>query len=145
MIIRQSYPVWKAIPLGGAQLLSYLGAYKDGLASIFTGEATASFLGPVGIAQFTGEVAESGGFRPLLEFTAFISLLIGIFNLLPLPAIDGGRIFFVLLEWVRRGKRIAAKTEGLVHLIGLAMFLVLLLALTYQDIMRIISGESLIP
>ena len=60
-------------------------------------------------------------------------------------ALDGGRIAFVLLEWVRRGRRIAAKTEGLVHLIGFALIIVFFLAVTFQDIVRIVSGESLIP
>jgi len=62
-----------------------------------------------------------------------------------LPARDGGRIAFVLLEWVRRGKKISPKTEGLVHLIGFAMLIALALAVTYQDILRIIAGESLLP
>jgi len=81
----------------------------------------------------------------LLEFAAFISLILGILNLFPLPALDGGRIAFVLLEWVRRGKRISPKREGLVHLIGFVMFMVLMLAITLQDIIRIASGESIIP
>jgi len=66
-------------------------------------------------------------------------------NLLPLPAIDGGRITFLFLEWVRRGRRISPKREGLIHIIGFALLMVALIAFTYQDIMRIISGDSLIP
>ena len=92
----------------------------------------------------TGEVAKAG-ISPLLEFAAFLSINLAIINLFPLPALDGGRIVFVLLEWVRRGKRISPKKEGLVHSIGFVMLIAAMLAVTYQDIIRIISGDSLIP
>ncbi len=80
-----------------------------------------------------------------MEFAAFLSINLAIINILPLPALDGGRIAFVLLEWVRRGRRISAKTEGTVHMIGFAMLIGLILIITYQDIIRIISGGSPIP
>ena len=108
------------------------------------GTVPVAVAGPVGIAQITGEVAKAG-LSPLLEFAAFLSINLGIINLFPLPALDGGRIAFVLLEMVRRGKRLAPKIERLVHLIGFAMLITAILVVTYQDIIRIISGESLIP
>ncbi len=108
------------------------------------GSTPVALAGPVGIAQLTGEVIKAG-ISPLLEFAAFLSLNLAIINLFPLPALDGGRIAFVLLEWVRRGKRISPKTEGLVHLVGFALLMAAILAITYQDIIRIISGDSLIP
>jgi len=138
------YPLWQAIPRGAAELSSTVIMWAGGLISVFTGEVSGSFLGPVGLVQLTGEVAKFGPL-PLLKISALISLILGIMNLLPLPAIDGGRITFLFLEWVRRGKRISPKAEGMVHLIGLALFLLLFLAITYQDIVRIISGERLIP
>ena len=140
----QRYPLWQVIPLGATELVETVILWVDGLVSMFTGEAPASFFGPIGIAQLTGEVAQFG-IIPLLKVAALISLIVGIMNLFPLPAIDGGRIVFVLLEWVRRGKRVSPKKEGLVHLIGFAMLMSLMLLLTYQDIIRIISGGSLIP
>lgn len=138
------YPLWQVIPMGARELVMTVIIWGEGLVSLFSGKVSASFLGPLGIAQLTGEVAEVG-LLPLLKISALISLILGIMNLLPLPATDGGRITFVLLEWVRRGKRIAPRTEGLVHLIGFAMLIAFFLAITYQDIMRIITGESLIP
>ncbi len=138
------YPFWQAIPLGAARLAKTVVLWVEGLVSVFAGKATASFLGPVGLAQLTGEVAKVG-IRPLLEAAALISLILGICNLFPLPAIDGGRIAFVFLEWVRRGKRVPPKIEGIIHFIGLAMLIVFMFALTYQDILRIIKGESLLP
>jgi regulator of sigma E protease len=85
------------------------------------------------------------GLSPLLEFAALISINLAIINLFPFPGLDGGRLVFVTLEWVRRGKRISAKKEGLVHLVGLIVLLVLIAAISYYDITRIIQGESLLP
>ena len=143
-VSRQSYPPWAAIPMGITNCADTYVLFKNEIQKWFIGAATPQIAGPVGIAQMTGEVARAG-ISPLMEFAAFISINLGIINLLPLPALDGGRIVFVLLEWVRRGKRVAAKTEGLVHLIGFAMLIALILVITYQDIIRIISGGSLIP
>jgi len=100
-------------------------------------------VGPVGIAQITGEVARAG-ISPLMEFAAFISINLGLLNLFPIPGLDGGRIAFVLLEWVRRGRRVSPRVEGMVHLIGFIALIAAMVAITYQDIMRIIAGESLI-
>ncbi len=108
------------------------------------GTVPVKLAGPVGIAQLTGQVAQAG-ISPLLEFAAFLSINLAIINIFPLPALGGGRIAFVLLEWVRRGKRISPKAEGLVHFIGFAMLMAFFLAITFQDIIRIINGESLIP
>lgn len=142
--IIQRYPLWQVVPLGAARLADTVGLWVDGLVSMFTGKVSASVIGPVGLVQLSGEVAQFG-IIPLLEIAALISLILGIMNLLPLPAIDGGRITLLFLEWVRRGKRISPKKEELIHLIGFAMLMTAILAITYQDIIRIISGESLIP
>ena len=141
---RESYPIWRAVPMGFKDSIDTFVLFKNGIIGMFIGTEPAVVTGPVGIAQITGEVAKAG-VSPLLEFAAFLSINLGIINILPLPALDGGRIVFVMLEWVRRGKKISPKTEGLVHLIGFAMLIALALAVTYQDIIRIIAGESLIP
>ncbi len=142
--VRQSYPFWKAIPQGVSACIETFVLFKNGIISMIIGAIPVEVAGPVGIAQLTGEVAKAG-ISPLLEFAAFLSINLAIINIFPLPALDGGRIVFVLLEWVRRGKRIPAKTEGLVHLIGFTMLMGVIALITYQDIIRIISGESLIP
>ncbi len=107
------------------------------------GASPVQLVGPVGVAQLTGEIAKAG-ISPLLEFAAAFSINLGILNLFPLPALDGGRIAFVVLEWIRRGKRVSAKTEGLVHLIGFLLLIAMILVVSYQDIVRIITGGSLI-
>ncbi len=143
-IVRQHYPFWQAIPMGVSECIETFVLFKNGIISMIIGTTPVAVAGPVGIAQITGEVAKAG-IGPLLEFAAFLSINLGIINLFPLPALDGGRIAFVLLELVRRGKRLAPKIERLVHLIGFAMLITAILVVTYQDIIRIISGESLIP
>jgi regulator of sigma E protease len=143
VILRQYDPFWRAMPNGLAECGDTLVLFKNEVLQWFIGTATPQITGPVGIAQMTGQVARAG-LSPLIEFTGFISINLAVMNLLPLPALDGGRIVFVLLEWIRRGKRISARTEGLVHLIGFGLFLTLMVLITYQDIIRIITGQSLV-
>jgi regulator of sigma E protease len=98
--------------------------------------------GPVGVTQVIGnsarEVAEdrarSGGFLFLL---ALITINLGVFNLLPLPALDGGRIVFLAIEFVRR-KPLKPEYEGYVHLAGFAMLLILMIVVTYRDVMQLV-------
>jgi len=144
VIVSESYPPWEAIPIGARSCVEALVLYKNGIAGMILGTIPFTPAGPVGIVQITGEVAQSG-ISPLLELTAFISIAIAITQLIPFPALDGGRILFVLLEWIRRGKRVSPKTEGIVHSIGFMILLGLIVLITYQDIIRWISGESLIP
>ncbi|TET26972.1 MAG: PDZ domain-containing protein [Dehalococcoidia bacterium] len=143
-ITRQSEPFWRAVPMGVTEFAETFILYKNGIIGIIIGAVPATIIGPVGIVQVTGEVAQAG-ISPLLEFAALISLILGVVNLFPLPALDGGRIAFVLLEWVRRGKRVPPRVEGLVHLTGFILLIAVLLVVTYQDIVRIVSGEGLLP
>ena len=143
-IVKESYPFWQAIPRGVERSIQAFVLFKNAIISMIIGAEPAVIGGPVAIAQLTGEVAEAG-LGPLIEFAAFLSINLGIINILPLPALDGGRIVFVLMEWVRRGRRISARTEGKIHMIGFALLITFILAITYQDIIRIISGDSLIP
>jgi regulator of sigma E protease len=130
--------------MGVVECIETFVLFKNGIISMFVGTAPAVVTGPVGIAQLTGEVAKAG-LSPLLEFAAFLSINLGIINILPLPALDGGRFAFVLLEWVRRGKRVPARVEGFIHMVGFALLIAFVVAVTYGDIIRIISGGSLIP
>ncbi len=143
-IVREHYPFWKAVPMGASAGIETFILFKNGIVSMIIGAIPVAVTGPVGIAQLTGEVARAG-LSPLLEFAAFLSINLAIINLFPIPGLDGGRIAFVLLEWVRRGKRVAPRVEGLVHLIGFAVLIAFFIGITYQDIMRIISGGSPLP
>jgi regulator of sigma E protease len=99
--------------------------------------------GPVGIVQVTGEVARSG-VSPVLELAAVISIAVGVTQLIPFPALDGGRLFFIFVEWLRRGKRVSPKVEMLIHNVGFMVLLALMVLITWQDIARWISGGSLL-
>ena len=143
-IIRESCPVWQAIPSSIQHCWEILILFRNAIVSLIIGGTEFQVAGPVGIAQLTGEFAKAG-IIPLLEFTALISINLAIINLFPFPGLDGGRLVFVALEWVRRGKRISPQKEGLVHLIGFIALILLLLVVSYYDVMRIIQGESLLP
>jgi regulator of sigma E protease len=143
VIVSESYPPWEAIPIGARSCIEALVLYKNGIAGMILGTIPFTPAGPVGIVQVTGEVAHSG-ISPVLELTAFISIAIGITQLIPFPALDGGRMLFVILEWIRRGKKVSPRTEGIVHSIGFMILLGLLVLITYQDIFRWISGGSLL-
>ena len=75
----------------------------------------------------------------MLQFAVLINVSLGIFNLLPIPALDGGRLVFLIVEAVR-GKPIDAEKEGMVHFIGLIALFALIIFLTYNDIMTLIRG-----
>lgn len=143
-IVRQSYLPWKAISLGVRHCVETFILFRNEGVSWFTRGTFPQVAGPVGIAQMTGEVAKAG-LSPLLEFTAFISINLAIINLFPIPGLDGGRLVFVVLEWLRRGKRISPKKERLVHLIGFLILILVIFTVSYYDIMRIIQRGSLLP
>ncbi len=142
--ISESYPFWEAVPKGATTLWETFGLLRNEVRSWFAKGTAPQVGGPVAIFQLTGEASEAGP-SYLLQFAAFLSLNLAIINLFPLPALDGGRIVFVLLEVVRRGKRVSARTEGFVHLVGFAMLIGLMLVITFVDISRAIRGESLVP
>jgi regulator of sigma E protease len=142
--VRQSLPVWEALPAGFTHSWEILVLFRNEIIGWFVRNTAPQLAGPIAIAQLTGEVYKAG-ISPLLEFAALISINLGVFNLLPIPGLDGGRLVFVLLEWVRRGKRISPQKEGLVHLIGFMALILLILIISYFDVARIINGGSLFP
>lgn len=99
------------------------------------GISLGEIAGPVGIAQITGTYAQSG-FLTFLQFMAFLNVNIGVINLLPLPALDGGRITFIIIELLR-GKPIDIKTENKIHQWGLYLLLALMVLVTFNDVMRL--------
>ena len=146
-IVQRSFPVWDSVPMAVGRAWDVLALTQATLTSWARGGPDPGITGPVGIAQVTGEIAEeipNIGFSPMFEFVALISISLGIVNLLPIPALDGGRLLFVGIEWVRRGKRISPQREGFVHMVGFALLIGLIVAMSYRDIVRIIAGESFI-
>lgn len=102
---------------------------------LVTGQFSIDALsGPVGIYQATDDVAKSGIFY-LMKWAGILSINLGIMNLLPIPALDGGRLMFFAVEAVR-GKPIDRQKEGMVHFIGFALLMLLMLVVTWNDIQR---------
>jgi len=111
------------------------------LAAIFRQSVPASELaGPVGITYITAQVARQAGFIGVIQTMATISVNLCLVNLFPLPALDGGRLAFVLLEWLRRGRRVPPEWEGAIHMAGFILLIGLALLLTYYDILRVAGG-----
>ena len=94
--------------------------------------------GPVGVASVMATTA-SYSISAFLQLVAFISINLGVMNLLPLPALDGGRLVFLIIEGIRR-KPVPAKYEGYIHAAGLMLLLALMVYVTGQDIVRLIVG-----
>lgn len=98
--------------------------------------------GPVGtiniIVDATEDATTEGDWETVLMIMALITINIGVFNLLPLPALDGGRLMFMIIEMIRR-KPIKPKYEGIVHGIGLALLLILMVVVTFSDIMKLVK------
>jgi regulator of sigma E protease len=84
------------------------------------------------------------GIAPLLTLAAVLSLNLAILNILPIPALDGGRLLFVAVEVLRRGKRISPQKEALVHLAGFILLMIVVALVSYLDILRITRGESVL-
>ena len=102
-----------------------------------TGSAAQDLAGPIGIAKITRGAADLG-ISSLVQFMAILSVNLAVFNFLPIPALDGGRITMAVLTAIRK-KPINEKTETLVHSIGFLFLLMLVIAVTYQDIVKIIQ------
>lgn len=108
----------------------------ENLFMLITGQLSLDMLsGPVGIYDVTDQVVQTGMMNFLL-WTAMLSINLGIINLVPLPALDGGRLLFVGIEAVR-GKPIDPQKEGMVHFIGIALLMLLMIVVTWNDIQRL--------
>ncbi len=142
--IRESYPIWKAIPESMRHCWEILVLFRNEVVGWFTKGTTPQLTGPFGIAKITGEVAKAG-ISPLLELAALISINLALINLLPFPGLDGGRLIFVALEWIRGGRRISPKREGLIHLVGLMILILAIVVISYYDITNIIHQQSVLP
>ncbi|MFC4617377.1 RIP metalloprotease RseP [Camelliibacillus cellulosilyticus] len=129
---------------------SFLGSLKGGITQTYfwvkmelvavkqlvTGQIGLNQLaGPVGIYDITGQMVQSGFFT-VMRWTAVLSINLGIVNLLPLPALDGGRLLFLFIEGIR-GKPVDPKRETLVHFIGFALLMLLMIVVTWNDIQRL--------
>ncbi len=137
-----SEPAWEAVPSSFTTIWNVLALTWDSIAEGISTRSNPGIAGPVGIARATEEIVDEFGVSLIFQMAALLSISLGVLNLLPFPALDGGRLMFVVIEWVRRGKRISPQREGLVHLVGFAILITFILVITYSDITRILNGES---
>ncbi len=134
-----SYPWYLAIWQGAKQTVLLTGAifilFGGIVRDLFTtGTLDPNIAGPIGIAVIAGQVLELG-FVPLLQFAAVLSINLGIINALPFPALDGGRLLFLLIEKIRR-KKISEKVENMTHTIGFGILIILVVLITFRDFFR---------
>lgn len=139
----------QAIPVGIARTWEQTRQMLLGLRDLVTGRASLSQIaGPIGMGQITSEVVERSAaplWTTLAQLSVLLSLNLAILNLLPLPALDGGRLLFVLIEVLRGGKRIPPEREGVVHLAGMIILVGLMFVVAFLDIGRLVGGGSLLP
>ncbi len=95
--------------------------------------------GPIGVTEAIGTTVKTGGFTNLLNLVVMITMNLGVFNLLPLPALDGGRLVFMIVELVRR-RPVDPELEAKIHAVGIIALLLLMAAVTYKDITKIFIG-----
>ena len=110
-------------------------AFYELIKGLFVGQGvSADLAGPVGIAVITGQVARMG-FVYILQFTALLSINLAIINFLPIPALDGGRVLFLIIEKFK-GSPVKKEIETAIHNIGFSLLMLLVLIVTFRDVAR---------
>ncbi len=138
-IVFVSSPLWQAPFKGIQHTFTVTGDFINQIAQMIAGAVKPQLAGPVGIVKITGEVASSVpdlGWWPILSLTAILSLNLAIINILPFPALDGGRILLILIELLRGGKRLKPEREGIINFIGMAILLTLMVIITVNDVIH---------
>lgn len=135
-------PFVQGVVWGLAEVPLTMATQWYGIIQMIATHDTSALHGPVGIAEVVSEAA-SYGIGAVVSIAAVLSVILGMFNLFPIPALDGGRLAFMAVELVR-GRRVDPEKEGLVHLTGFALLMVFIAFVTYHDIANWISGKGAI-
>jgi len=135
-----SYPFLSALWQGAKTTVwliqEIFGAFVGLFSQLFSGQDVSNeFAGPIGIANITGQAAQLG-WSYLLQFAALLSLNLAVLNIIPFPALDGGRILFVLIEKIK-GRPISREIEVLIHNAGFFLLIALVIFITYKDIIKL--------
>jgi len=128
----QKYSLLGSIKYGFQRTIWILKLILIGIFQMLTGKVKADVVGPVGLVHIVGEAAKIGVYQ-LLYIAAVISANLGLFNLFPIPALDGGRGIFIVFELLR-GKPIEPEKEGLIHFIGFALLMFLMIIILFKDL-----------
>jgi regulator of sigma E protease len=133
----QRYGAWDSVKLAFQNTWLSIAGTFDFLRGLVTrGEGVNDVAGPIGTLQVVVNETQSGGLRSYIGLLAMISISLGFFNMLPIPGLDGSRLLFLLVEKIR-GKRIDPNKEGMIHLIGIGLLLLLMLPIYIRDIVRL--------
>ncbi|NKI22827.1 RIP metalloprotease RseP [Paenibacillus dendritiformis] len=135
----RSASIGETVKYAGISMVDTTQRIFEGFRMLIFGQFSLDDLGgPVRTFEVTGQFAKQG-IGQLTLWTAILSLYLGIFNLLPIPALDGSRLVFLGIEGLR-GKPVDPNRESMVHFVGFAMLMLLMLAVTYNDILRLVKG-----
>ena len=142
-------PPASIIPVGIGQAWEQSGQMVSGIRDLVTGRAPLDQIaGPLGMGQITSEIVSESPLPlwvTLAQLAILLSLNLAVLNLLPLPALDGGRLLFVIVEVLRGGKKLAPEREGIVHVAGLILLLGFMAIVLVMDALRIYEGRSFLP
>ncbi|MFC1700988.1 RIP metalloprotease RseP [Patescibacteria group bacterium] len=135
-----SYPWYKSFIMGITSVISMAWFIMITLVGIFwrlfsVGEMAVELSGPVGIFNLTGQATQLG-FIYILQLAALLSINLAIINIFPFPALDGGRLLFLAIEKIK-GSPVSRKVEGIIHMVGFVVLILLLVAITWRDVARL--------
>lgn len=147
-IIIEQHPFPISLYYGTKQALNDLVLIAEGIVDIFRTlfvgkEVPEGVAGPVGIAQLTHEFVQINPIL-ILNLVYMLSLVLALVNILPIPGLDGGRLFFILIEVVTR-RKVNPKYEAYAHMVGIILLLALIVLISINDIGRLVSGQSILP
>ncbi|MDZ4696603.1 MAG: M50 family metallopeptidase [Deltaproteobacteria bacterium] len=142
-VIRVPVSVGAAIGHAFVMPIEVSGRILTGLWDMVRGAVKAELSGPIGIAQQMSQAAQRGPLE-FIQLVMILSVYLGLFNLLPLPALDGGRIIFILAQGLGI-KQITAKAEAMVHMVGMVLMLGLMVFVSFKDIRRLFVGKPDTP
>ncbi len=145
----EKVPALKVIPRGFQEAYDTTKQMVKGLIDTFTNtDRLRDVSGPIGMGQATSEIVDSSTLPlwvTLAQIAMVLSLNLAVLNLLPFPALDGGRLVFVVIEMLRGGRKIAPEKEGMIHFAGIVVLLGVMFVVAFSDIQRLVEGRSLIP
>jgi len=129
------YAFFPSLQMGFSNTVRFLEFIGVSILQMLTGRIAPDVVGPVGIVQIVGEAARTGVVN-LLSLAAIISVNLGLLNLLPIPALDGSKLLFLLLEAVR-GRPVDPRKESFIHFVGFTVLILLMIVVAYRDLVRL--------
>ena len=140
-IERRAMPIWSAAASGLRYVVS-MPAMIIASIPLIQEDPSLAFVGPIGAGQLTVEAVRAFGPSNLIFIGGLISIGIALFNLFPVPPLDGGGMLVALVEWARRGRRLSDKSVRMAYAIGTALLITLVVFITTSDIVRLIEGRG---